>query len=642
MNIRDIAKMAGVSASTVSKVMNGKDRDISKSTRDTVLKIIEENQYVPYLKFREKDGLKSRLIGLIIAENNRERESIILSADRAAREKGYSLVVNCVSSSDDEIAECIRKMEQRNVSGLLLALPSWYSTGKLKRSTVYLGQTKEFDQRQEVTFYYRLSEAGRLAVRRLIDAGHDRIACIVSTDDRSIMNGYKLEMQEHDLPVQPFWMYQVSSPDEVEEPGISQFLNDNITAIICGSWDLACSVYKVMAHNNVSIPENLSLISVGDRDVLSFLGNGLSTVRLPSEPMTTAAIEAVVGMIETDKLVEGERRFAPEMVERSSIATPMQHQKGDPIVVVGSMNMDIIINVDEIPQGGEVQIAKNVYSFPGGKGGNQAVGVGKLGGQVSMIGCLGNDLDGKQLYTSLVENHVNMSGVYFNKILPSGKAYIDVDKKGESTIVVYPGANDSLSISHIKRCSHLFQNAKYCLLSLEIPQPVVEYIIRYCRHSEMSIILKPSVDKPLQNELLHSIDYAVPNEHELDLLVPGTGTLEEKAQTLLDRGVANVIVTRGRNGCYFRNGTESVYFEGSGFKAVDTTGGADSFISAMAVCLSEGRNIMQAIAFAIYASGISVTRHGVQPALPDRRTLDIYEEAILSKYKNYEPKGEKS
>ena len=124
------------------------------------------------------------------------------------------------------------------------------------------------------------------------------------------------------------------------------------------------------------------------------------------------------------------------------------------------------------------------------------------------------------------------------------------------------------------------------------------------------------------------MEYFIPNENELHLLVPGSMGIEEKARLLREKGVENVIVTLGARGCYLVNGELSMYFGGSGFEAVDTTGGADSFISALAVCLSEGKPLVQAVRFAIYASGITVTRYGVQPALPDRRAVDVYEDEI--------------
>ena len=555
MNIQDIARLAGVSASTVSKVMNGKDRDISEETKKKVLKVIEEKHYVPYFKFREKEGLKNRLIGLIVRRDNREREAITVNAEQAARLKGYGLVIRYAEPGDD-LSEYVEELARKQVSGVIIDSEREAACGRLENTAVYLNQTKEFDRRERVSFYYRLSEAGRIGTERLIQEGHHKIACIVHRRDRSVMEGCKMAVQSHNLPLQPAWFYEGENLEAIEKYGIRQCLTEEVTAVICGS---------------------------------------------------------------------------PEIAERRSIVRPAQDKLGEKIIVVGSMNMDVTLEASRIPVKGETQIAEKLYVFPGGKGANQAVGAGKLGGQVYMIGCLGNDMDGRELYTSLVENHVHMDGVLFDTVLPSGKAYINVDQGGESTIVVYQGANRSLNQSQIQKCRYLFESAAYCLLSMEIPDEIVEYTIRTCRRTGTEVILKPSATEQVKEELYADVSYFIPNENELHLLVPGDMSIEEKAELLRKKGVKNVIVTLGARGCYLANGQVSMYFEGSGFEAVDTTGGADSFISALAVCLSEGKPLVQAVRFAIYASGITVTRYGVQPALPDRRAVDVYEDEIYGR-----------
>lgn len=555
MNIQDIARLAGVSASTVSKVMNGKDRDISEETKKKVLKVIEEKHYVPYFKFREKEGLKNRLIGLIVRRDNREREAITVNAEQAARLKGYGLVIRYAEPGDD-FSEYVEELARKQVSGVIIDSERKAACGRLENTAVYLNQTKEFDRRERVSFYYRLSEAGRIGTERLIQEGHHKIACIVHRRDRSVMEGCKMAVQSHNLPLQPAWFYEGENLEAIEKYGIRQCLTEEVTAVICGS---------------------------------------------------------------------------PEIAERRSIVRPAQDKLGEKIIVVGSMNMDVTLEASRIPVKGETQIAEKLYVFPGGKGANQAVGAGKLGGQVYMIGCLGNDMDGRELYTSLVENHVHMDGVLFDTVLPSGKAYINVDQGGESTIVVYQGANRSLNQSQIQKCRYLFESAAYCLLSMEIPDEIVEYTIRTCRRTGTEVILKPSATEQVKEELYADVSYFIPNENELHLLVPGDMSIEEKAELLRKKGVKNVIVTLGARGCYLANGQASMYFEGSGFEAVDTTGGADSFISALAVCLSEGKPLVQAVRFAIYASGITVTRYGVQPALSDRRAVDVYEDEIYGR-----------
>lgn len=631
MNIRDIAKLAGVSASTVSKVMNGKDKDISEETKKKVLQVIEEENYVPYFRFLEKEGIKNHLIGLLVKRENRERERIVLAAEKAAREKGYGVVVG-YANTEEEIAEFAEEMLKKKVAGLLIDSTKWVSAGRLEDATVYINETKEFEDKEKTVVYYRMSEASRMATEQLLNAGHQKIACIFREGDTSIVNGYKLALQNAGQKEQPVWIYESKSSEEIEKYGIPQVLSENVTAIVCGTPEIACCVCKVMERSRTTIPNELSLISVGDDKILSLLGGGITAIKLPSEKMTEAAVEYLIEMIQEEKQIEVVRRFPSTLQERESIMEPAQGKQGEPIVVVGSMNMDVTIEASKIPVAGETRRANKVYIYSGGKGANQAVGVGKLGGQVYMIGCLGNDMDGKQIYAGLIENQVHMDGVLFDNALPSGKAYINVDERGESSIVIYSGANKNLSINQIKRCKYLFEKAKYCLLSLEIPEAVVEYTLKFCKRTNTNVILKPSPTDDVKDEMLSEITFFVPNEKELHALVPGTKSLEEKAEILLRKGIKNIIVTLGSRGCYLRNKEVSLYFEGTGFEAVDTTGGADSFISAMAVYLSEGKDLIHAIEFAIYASGICVTRYGVQPALPDRKAVDIYEDEIHSKY----------
>jgi len=166
MNIHDIARLAGVSASTVSKVMNGKDKDISEETRKKVLRVIEEENYVPYFRFLEKEGIKNHLIGLIVKKENRERENIVLTAEHMARQKGYGIIIGYwEDEKDTELL--VRQMVKKKVSGLLLDSAKWVSVGKLEDAVVYFGETEEFDEREKAVVYYKLSEAAGMAVERL-------------------------------------------------------------------------------------------------------------------------------------------------------------------------------------------------------------------------------------------------------------------------------------------------------------------------------------------------------------------------------------------------------------------------------------------------------------------------------------------
>ena len=393
MNIRDIARLAGVSASTVSKVMNGKDKDISEETKRKVLKVIEEENYIPYFRFLEKEGIKSHLLGVLVRKGNRERENIVLTAEKAARELGYGISVGYVDD-DEEMELFAEQMLKKKAAGLLIDSTKWILRGKHENVSVYVNETKEFDDKQKAVFYYRLSEASNLATERLLDVGHRKIACVIYEKDKSIIGGYRLAMQRVNQKEQTMWTYMGESLEEIEKYGIPQVLSENVTAIVCGSPEIACCVLKVAERSRMVIPNELSIISIGDDRILELMGCGITAVKLPSVRMTEMAVSYLVEMIQEERQIEVIKRLQSEIVERNSIVEPSREKQGESIIVVGGMNMDVTIEGAKILVAGETRFADKVYIYPGGKGANQAVGVGKLGGQVYMIGCLGNDMDG--------------------------------------------------------------------------------------------------------------------------------------------------------------------------------------------------------------------------------------------------------
>lgn len=254
------------------------------------------------------------------------------------------------------------------------------------------------------------------------------------------------------------------------------------------------------------------------------------------------------------------------------------------------------------------------------------MGVAKLNGNVYAIGCLGSDQEGRLLYNSLVENGVNTAGVRIIHEKPTGKAYIWVAENGESTIVRAHGANDELLPGVIQANSSCFDGAKFCLISTEMPWETVQCTIDLCAAQGIQTIVKPTTQKAIPLEILKKITFLVPNEKELAVQIGGTMSIEEKAACLYEAGAEHVIVTLGEKGCYLHDGQMRRHFPAGDFQAVDTTGAGDAFISALAVYLSEGQDIVSSIKFATYAAGLSITRDGVQPALADRMALHIYAE----------------
>ncbi len=633
MTIQEIAALANVSPSTVSKIVNGKDKDISETTRQRVLSIIEEYNYVPYSRYRKDERRKQRLIGVILKDVYSRAGQMLRSMEQAMIPRGYNLIPRIVDGSPESIAEAVRQMQSLNISGLLICSDQDLGAYTADLNTVYITESNDFSSSQGSTFYLSLYDAGKLAAARLIGEGHTRLSCIVLKEHSSILYGAEEALRRHGEPCRmEAWHTGESMDDIIAEGGLEDCVNDSVTAVICGSPEIARAVCSYASAAGICIPHMLSVISIGDETSLKYISGGITAVELPFEEMAERAALYLLDTISQRKSAEATKSVPLSLVDRGSISPPAPAARETNILVVGSLNMDITLELSDIPVDGETQIAGGILTLPGGKGGNQAVGSGKLGGNVSMIGRLGKDPDGRLLHKSLTDNQVNVEGIEFDSVNDSGKAFVYIDRNGENTIVVYPGANLCLDGRQLVRHESLFQKSNYCLLSLEISAEAATSAIQMCRAHNVQVMLKPSAVDKLDSSLLSHIHYLIPNERELNRIIPGELPLEEKTGMLLEKGVRNVIVTLGKRGCYLRNSEHSIYFPSAPFTAVDTTGGADSFISALAVCLSQGQELIYSVVYATYAAGITVTRYGVQEALPDRKTIGIYRSDIEKMY----------
>ena len=634
MTIQEIAALANVSTSTVSKIVNGKDKDISEATRQRVLKIIEENNYVPYSKYRKKEHMRQRLIGVILKDAYSRAGQMLRSIEQAVTPRGYNLISRIVDGSPKSIADAIQAMKHLNISGLLIYSDQDLSeyTGGL--NTIYITENSDFSSSQGSTFYLSLYDAGKMAAARLVSEGHTRISCIVLKEQASILYGAEEALRRYgESCLMEAWRTGKDLDDIITDGSLEDCINDSVTAVISGSPEITRIVCDYASSAGICIPHTLSIISIGDETSLKYTSGGITAVELPFGQMAEKAALYLLDTISQRKSAEATKAVPLSLIDRRSISPPAPVTRETNILVVGSLNMDTTLELTDIPVDGETQIAGAILTLPGGSGGNQAVGSGKLGGNVSMIGRLGKDPDGRLLYKSLTNNQVNVEGIELDSISASGKAFVYIDKDGENTIVVYPGANLSLDARQLIRHEILFEKSNYCLLSLEISAEAAASTIQMCHTHGVQVMLKPSAVDKLDSSLLSRIHYLIPNERELHKIIPGGLPLEEKTGLLLEKGVKNVIVTLGKRGCYLRTPEHSVYFPSAPFTAVDTTGGADSFISALAVCLSQGRELIYSIVYATYAAGITITRYGVQEALPDRKTIDIYKSDIEKMYK---------
>lgn len=296
------------------------------------------------------------------------------------------------------------------------------------------------------------------------------------------------------------------------------------------------------------------------------------------------------------------------------------------IVIVGSSNVDLIVKTARIPLPGETVMGGEFMMVCGGKGANQAVAVNRLGGEAVFVTRIGKDMFGDRLLAQYESEGMDTGFVIRDAETASGVAIISVDAKGENCIVVAPGANERLSMEDIDAAREQIVSADYVLMQMEIPLEVIRYVKNMAVAAGVKVILNPAPAAALDDDLLGGLFMITPNETECALItgqeVENEAEAASAARTLLSRGVSNVIVTMGSRGALVQTAQQSLLVPARRVDAVDTTAAGDVFNGAVAVALSEGRGIVEAVRMATVASSVSVTRMGAQPSVPTRAEVE--------------------
>jgi len=300
------------------------------------------------------------------------------------------------------------------------------------------------------------------------------------------------------------------------------------------------------------------------------------------------------------------------------------------IVVIGSLNMDIVAIAPRLPRPGETILGTQFMKVAGGKGANQAYAAAMLGGNVAMIGRVGDDEHGRQLTNGLAAVGCDVSSVRSLDVA-TGVAVIVVGAAGQNSIVVVPGANGSYQPSEFQADQHRLADAKLVMLQLEIPLATVTAAARAAKSYGATVILDPApAPATLAPELIGDVDILTPNESEAVRLTGGVAqelSLDEARATasqLLATGAKTVIIKLGSRGCLLARREERSLIPAPRVEAVDTTGAGDVFNGAFAVAHSEGASLTEACRFAVRAASLAVTRHGAQSSVPNRAELTTF------------------
>ncbi|MED3652557.1 ribokinase [Heyndrickxia sporothermodurans] len=286
------------------------------------------------------------------------------------------------------------------------------------------------------------------------------------------------------------------------------------------------------------------------------------------------------------------------------------------IVVIGSSSIDLVVSAERRPKAGETVIGESFKTVPGGKGANQAVAASRLGAQVYMVGCVGDDNFGKVILDNFKENEVIIDCVKPVTGVESGTAHITL-AEGDNSIIVVKGANNYVTPEYVNQARNIIESAEIVLIQQEIPEETVEFVADMCKELDVPLLLNPVPARVISQSVIEKVAYLTPNEHEASILFKGL-----KIGDVLKKYPNKLFITEGIRGVRYHNGEKEVLIPTFEVETVDTTGAGDTFNAAFAVALAEGQSIEESVRFANRAASLSVTKFGAQGGMPSRAEVE--------------------
>nr|WP_154893842.1 ribokinase [Paenibacillus xylanexedens] len=286
------------------------------------------------------------------------------------------------------------------------------------------------------------------------------------------------------------------------------------------------------------------------------------------------------------------------------------------ICVIGSSSMDLVVTSSRRPGAGETVLGESFKTVPGGKGANQAVAAARLGGEVTMIGRVGDDAFGQDILNNFKANAVNTQNVKPVTHSESGTAHI-ILAEGDNSIVFVEAANREVTPAYVDQAAEVIRNADIVLIQQEIPEETVVRVSSLCAEYGTPLLLNPAPARTVPQEVIDNAAYITPNEHEADILFQGMSPAEA-----LRKYPNKLFITEGSKGVRYFDGAEEILVPTYKVEAVDTTGAGDTFNAAFAVALAEGKPLQESIRFANRAASLSVTKFGAQGGMPTRDEVE--------------------
>lgn len=633
MTIKEIAKLANVSPTTVSQVLNRKDANISEATRRRVLEVAKKYNYRPYSRVRPKSTERSFLIGLLIPVQTHFNPNGLL--DLLSR-SGYSSLLRTYHNLND-FKDNLSILVNNDTDGLILVTEGLLNNDIEK----IVGMLKETDLAYELIDFYTQNQEHMLVdyydlatkmTNYLLDNQHLDIQCVCDLKKeygQAFYSGYSDSLAVNQIA-------HKQSVVGIPITDINHIL-ELYDSILVFDYEHAEEIFRHLRSAQVDIPSQISIFCVSDTHFGKNQIADISRVLIDYEQLARDKVQQLLTKVEklsdNAEQVSKEDRvkemntwpISSELEIAGSTVKPWQKDQEINILTVGPINVDYYYGSREIPKVGETSIASSIHICPGGKGLNQSIAVAKLGVKSILLGALGgaNDVDSLKLTRYLNDAGVDISNLAEINGERAGSAFINILEGAESSIVVYPGANKYFGKNELQENIDLFAKTKICLLQTEFNPETVLLAAKIAKQYDAITILKPCAVEELPEELYSYIDYLIPNEKEAERLLPELLDVEARADEFQKKGVGNVVITLGSKGCfYLTKEHERGYSKTLDVVSVDTTGASDAFIATIAVMLLKGKSLIEAIHYANIAAAISTRTIGVSSSFIDASGLE--------------------
>ncbi len=597
--IKDVATKAKVGVSTVSRVLN-KSGYVSKEAAYRVEKAMEELNYFPNAAARSIKTRKSNTVALLIPSiSNAFFPELAENIENILNKHGYKMILCNVNEDRDREDKYIDMIISNRLDGVISS--TGYISQRLIDSGLPIVSTDRKDIKNTQVVCVTSDHYGGAvkAVKHLIESGCKRLLHLhgnFGAETAVLRNRAFIDVcTEYNIDYETIDVNSVYDIDYVKTfDGV--FVWADIEAI---------KFMNRCFEKNVRIPEDIQVVGFDNISLSKLIYPKLTTISQSISGLGTKATELLLKMIEHKDIALDNVVLETRLIRRNTT----KGGKKMNIVVIGSINIDMVTKTTRLPVTGETIVGNSFSTMFGGKGANQAVCAARLGGNVSMIACVGNDANGTSAIDNLRRNNVNTDHVRKVDNAPTGIAQITLLDE-DNRIIIVKGANDKVSKKIIDESKAIIEDADLVLLQLEIPLETVEYVVDICHQKGITTVLNPAPAVKLSENLTNKVTYITPNEIEC------TEIFGEDYATCLKRYPNKLIVTRGDQGVDYFNGEKVINIPAHKVKVVDTTGAGDSFNGAFSVGIVNGMKLYEAIKYGNLVASQVIQKLGAQTSMP--------------------------